>query len=196
MAIKLSILVMSALVLLTGCGESENQSSPVTVPTALSSTQVPSFEGKPIIDVPVDGVITGTRGESDISKLPTTEILELNPEKVKPVNPKAEFPDNFLIPSAYDYIKGASKLDGNQSHVVIGFDKNWQEAANDLRAEMESQGWVCFECLPFVAVGANADNFKASKYLLNMYNDSTKVMVIISETSKGFAIASMNFSAK
>lgn len=196
MSIKLTATAVLALTLLTGCGAADKVMTPVVVSTPSETTAVPTYEDQPIIDVPVDGVITGGRGETDITKLPSEEIVEMNPEKVKPVDPNAPLPDDFVIPAGVDYIEGASKLDGNQSHVVLGFDKDWKSASTALRNELEGQGWQCFECVPFVAVGENAADFKASKYLLNMYNGDTKVIIIISETSKGLAIASMNFSAK
>jgi hypothetical protein len=196
MNIKLIAIAVLALTTLTGCGAEEKDVARVVASTPSESPAVPTFEEQPIIDVPVDGVITGGRGVADITKLPSEEIVEKNPEKVKPVDPNAPLPDNFVIPGGVEYIEGASKLDGNQSHVVLGFDKDWKSASTALRNELESKGWECFECVPFVAVGENAGDFKASKYLLNMYNGETKVIIIISETSKGLAIASMNFSAK
>ena len=185
--------------LLSACGtEPEPVATPSASPTPTVTAPATGIvaPGEDLVVLPEEQAPSTSSSPTAAAK-PTTAAQKKSSENPEVKNTgttaSSKLPEGTVLPDEGQVLKEASRFDGYNSFVAISFKTTWEEAVEELRASMESSGWECYECIPFVA-GPNApkatDNFR---YLLNMERDGHKVFTVFAVMKTGEVIASLTF---
>ena len=124
-----------------------------------------------------------------------------HPEKISNLNPEQANKNTISgnLPEGLNLGKGrifapASKLDGNNSFIVVEYSINWKEAAEYLKQELESDSWVCSTCIQFSSP-ENTPETQSWRYTMNMEKKGMKLIVIVKESKNG-SQADLNYLSR
>lgn len=216
--LALSGALLTLAMVLTGCGSASTPPDPLRVAQPLSddvdvvsSVRVDDIapdDAPPPLDpaqIPGSpGTVGSSAGTSDEAGAPTakaeprtvrpapTATLDPDPEKHS-ATASGELPAKFDVPDGMEILPQASKLDGQQSVLVLLSPTSWQDTAAELRVELERAGWTCFSCLPFTG-RPGVKGTENWRYLLNMEKDGQRLAAVISERDGGSQV-DLNFAA-
>jgi hypothetical protein len=192
-------------VTLVGCGNGGELGSQTgqgigssLAPEVVSETSSPS---EPVTDIaPKDTINSVTESTVDNTKERKIEVRPIpskQPTKApddRDGNGNGKLPTGFDLPAEAEIFEPASRLDGDKSFLVLNFETSWETAAEQVKAELVSDGWSCTGCLPFETPQPTKAT-ESWRYIMNMTKGERKLIAIVAETNSGSALVNINFAA-
>ena len=180
MSARLSVLLLSSLLLLTGCSVSSPKSPSLSVENKAEN----SVEGSVITDIAPGENLPGSSAVTDTEAPVVTTISPGESEEPSsgPDHHEEEgtgkLPEGITIPESATVFEPGQRIDGYSSSYTLLFDTPWESSAKEVRELFEKAGWKCKFCLPYAAEpGSKA--IPNARYVMSLTRDGHEVFILV-----------------